>query len=251
MVKAMRKKITETIIVACLGLVLGFSGFIHSQKSFFIWTDGYVAGAVDEEVSIAFTFLTPDWNLEQNLESVSFSDDSSVSVESVQVSKMDTRYKVYQFYGIIVDVKLNEPGEMKTNAVVFHYTDGTEEKYALGDWVYDIGAMDDGGINTWESVAASSSSTEFSYEYTCEKGDISDCQIYTGIDHATDTEWENGTKLSGTIDISESEAPIKYIRAKIAYTEGNQEKVTYGKGCYCGAMGLTDEDIELSRERNQ
>ena len=70
MVKAMRKKITETIIVACLGIILGFSGFAHSQKSFFIWTDGYVAGAADETLYISFTFLTPDRNLEQTLESI-------------------------------------------------------------------------------------------------------------------------------------------------------------------------------------
>ena len=248
----MGKRVTETIIVACLGIILGFSGFAHSQKSFFIWTDGYVAGAADETLYISFTFLTPDRNLEQTLESVSFSDDSYVSIENMQVSRMDKVYKWYQRYGIILDMKLKKPGQMKMDSLILHYTDGTKEKYALGDWVYDIGDVDDGGIDTWESVGASSSSTEFDYEYTCEKGDISDCRIYTGIDRVTDAEWKNSTKLSGTIDISESEAPIKYIRTKIVYTEDNQEKVTYDKSSnYCGAMGLTNEDIELSRERNQ
>lgn len=247
----MRKKITESIIVACFGIILGFSGFIYSQKSFFIWDEGYVAGVVDEEVSIAFTFLTPEWNLEQNLESVSFSDDSYVSVEDVQVSKMDTRYKAYKFYGIIVNVKLNEPGEMKTDSLVLHYIDGTEEKYALGDWVYDIGSVDDGGINTWQSVAASSSSAEFAYDYTCDKSDILSCQIYTGIDRAVQDERKENEKFSGIADISESAAPLKYIRSKVVYIENNQKKITYGKGCYCGAMGLTQEGIELSRERNQ
>lgn len=247
----MKKKIIKIVIVACFGIILGFSGFAHSQKSFFIWTDGYVAGTVDEEVSIAFTFLTPDRNLERTLESVSFSDDSYVSVENVQVSKMDTRYKVYQFYGITVDVKLNKPGETKIDAVVFHYNNGSEKKYVLGDWVYDIGNIDDGSINTWESVAASSSSAEFAYDYACDKNDILSCQIYTGINHATQAERKENEKFSGTVDISESDAPLKYIRSKIVYTEDAQEKVTYGKGCYCGAMGLTKEGIELSRERNQ
>ena len=93
----MRKKIIRIIIVACFGTVLWFSGYAHAQKSFFIWDEGYVAGAVDEKISIAFTFLTPNQNLEGTLESVSFPDDSYIVVEDVQVSKMETRYQWYRF----------------------------------------------------------------------------------------------------------------------------------------------------------
>ena len=126
-----------------------------------------------------------------------------------------------------------------------------EEKYVLGDWVYDIGTADDEGINTWESVAASSSSTEFAYDYICEKDGIDSCQIYTGIADPADAERKNNETFSGTIDISKSEAPLKYVRSKIVYEKDGQEKVTYGKGCYCGGMGLTKEGIELSRKHNQ
>ena len=247
----MRKKIIRIIIVACFGTILWFSGYAHAQKSFFIWDEGYVAGAVDEKISIAFTFLTPNQNLEGTLESVSFPDDSYIVVEDVQVSKMETRYQWYRFYGIILNIRLKEPGEMKTDSVILHYTNGTEEKYVLGDWVYDIGTADDEEINTWESVAASSSSTEFAYDYICEKDGIDSCQIYTGIADPADAERKNNETFSGTIDISKSEAPLKYVRSKIVYEKDGQEKVTYGKGCYCGGMGLTKEGIELSRKHNQ
>lgn len=48
--------------------------------------------------------------------------------------------------------------------------------------------------------------------------------------------------------ILESSAPMKYIKAKIIVNYKDNQLISYAKGCYCGALNISEEDIEQSKQ---
>ena len=64
---------------------------------------------------------------------------------------------------------------------------------------------------------------------------------------------EDGEKntVQDTIPLDYSEAPIKYIVSKIYSEKNGNNYISYGKGCYCGGMGLEEDELELSKEKNE
>lgn len=250
----MRKKLKYLIIVvaAFAAVVIIKLNFVNPQNddSFFVWSDGYVAAAAGgDTVDVAFTVLSNQIDLDKQISSISFSNNNVINIQEVKIEKIKrTRYKKYRFYGVTATIVFDHGGEFSTNEITVNYYDGESKTFKIGDWFFEGGPQDGLQINTWESPVVASNSDNLTFDYSAENSTITSCTIYTGISDPVEVEVESDQTLSGKIDLSESKAPIKYIRTKIAYSIDGEEHISYGVGCYCGSMEFTEDDIMLSYE---
>lgn len=254
----MRRLTKYLIIIAAAAIFTGSIVIIKKnsidakrQNTFFLWYDGYVAAAKGEEIEIAFTFLTERKNIDHAISSISFDGNGIVSVEDFEITENDSKYQRYNFYGVVLKLSCNTAGEVDIDHISFAYNNGENETFQIGEWIFDVGAEDSGQIDTWESPAVSSSSEYFRYDYYSNDPAITFCKIYTSIESPINVEIGDTQEVSGKIDLSSSETSVKYIRSKITYTIGDVQNVSYGKGCYCGALDFDEEDIELSYQHNK
>lgn len=249
----MKRSYHKTISLIVISLItcvifLGGCSINRQQKEpdhFLLWYDGYVAGGYNDTIDFSYTLLSKSNDLETAISDVKFSDKQFVSIEKFSVERVKSTYKGYKFYGINLKMKLNQKGQYSPDALIVTIN-GKEQRLPLGTWTFDIGEKGSEKIDTWESIAASSSSDTFSYEYTLKDASISKCNIYTNIDTSSQVSLKKKGKFSGKINISDSDAPLKYIKTKILYTVNGKPYSSYGQGCYCGALGLTDKNIQSS-----
>ena len=237
------------LIIVMIGIL--FLGYQGKNKDFFLWCDGYVAAPAEEEVDIAFTFLSKERNLDRSVQGIEFPENDIVSVSDFTVTKMDSKYKNFKFYSIVVNTDFEKTGECTIDQMRIHFSDGELADYPVGTWKFDIGPSGREDISTWESPAVSSSSNEFRFDYDTNDPSLSACTIYTGIHQPQEVNANAGRFFSGKIDISDSEAPVKYIRSKLVYTINGEDCISYGKGCYCGALEFTKDGIQLSCDHFQ
>lgn len=164
-----------------------------------------------------------------------------------QISGTDTKYP---HYGIILKIIAKEEGIFEPKSVEITLKNGKTALYHIGDWHFDIGKEEEEGaveeqsvIELWESPVATESSDSFPYQYQLKDPAFKMCKIQTGKNEIYET-----TEETGQIPLAGSE-PVKYIRAKISVLRDNAEYVFYGKGCYCGAMNISEEEIESMKQR--
>ena len=211
-----------------------------------MWCDGYVAAAQEEEIDVAFTFLSETKQLDKRLQNITIPENQIVELSDFKISKMDSRYKNYAFYSIETKMQFHSQGQYSLDHITFEFKDGKYLDYQIGNWNFDIGNKDSSGISTWEAAGASASADVFPFHYKSKKSGLSSCTISTGIQKPLPVKCGSDQFFSGNIDIQTSEAPLKYIRSKLIYTLDGKECVGYGKGCYCGALDFSEDDIELS-----
>ena len=123
------------------------------------------------------------------------------------------------------------------------------ESFPIGNIVYDVGEKDSGSINTSSSPGASSNEKKFAYSYLNDDDAVLEkIAVAVGKETVINT---NDSTIEGEIDLDFSDAPVKYIISKIYSKKDGKEYVSYGRGCYCGAMDLTEDEIDMSKEKNE
>lgn len=235
-------------------LILLIGGCQKNQNSdygFFAWMDAYIAAEVDTENILAITlFFDKEPFEESDIVSISFLDiDKEIVINSFKVDNLGDLNRDYSTYGITLNYSAEEMGVFETSGVkVMLHTDGIIE-YPIGKWIFDIGESSEEVVNAWESPAASSNSENFSYSYTVKDSDTLITKVYYGNDRYINN--DKGSINSGMIDLSaDFSSPIVYIRSKIEVLVDNEYQINYGKGCYCGAMDFTEDEIEISKKQN-
>ncbi|SDB04041.1 hypothetical protein [Eubacterium oxidoreducens] len=250
----MRLKKTIVIAVLLVLVVIIVGIFVvrniwsdSSQNSFFIWQDGYLAAAQDEQVDVAFTFLSNDPSLDTKVVSMGVPDNENVEITNFNVEKMDQQYEDYEFYSIVLTLQFTSTGKSTMNQLSMNLADGLPVTYSIGDWTLDIGDADDGKIWTWESPAVSSNSEEFAFSYTAQDASVTSCDLTVGTQTSVELTADDEQTFSGKIELMESDAPVKYIRSKLTYCINGKTVYGYGKGCYCGALEFDEKGIIASR----
>lgn len=158
----------------------------------------------------------------------------------------------YSSYVMTLTFNAAEKGIFKTNHIVLYTNNGNHNlSYPIGQWVFDIGEseLETEYVNTWESPAASSNRNEFAYDYKVNNKHIKMLKIWIGEN--TYVSDENGLPASGNIKIAGNQsAPVNYIKTKLELNIDGSRKIVYGKGCYCGAVGISDDLITFSKQNS-
>lgn len=242
------------IAISITLLISVLSGCGRSKPAVFMaWTDGYMAMGRTEKVTADLTMYYEKGKAPFKPEEVINADldfnAEGVGVSSYEVEKGESyengKYRSYIFH---ITFRAQEQGSFKAQNLLITTQNtnkaDSEIKYPIGKWIFDIGEDEEPGlIDTWSSPGALSGDNKFSYDYTIkEKG-----TKIKSIQYAIDSKIEDstGVPVSGSADLTDGKAPVRYIRTAITLDQKGQEKIVYGKGCYCLVM---KNEIEKSRE---
>lgn len=242
------------IAISITLLISVLSGCSRSKPDVFMaWTDGYMAMGRTEKVTADLTMYYEKRKVPFKPEEV-INADLDFNAEGVGVSSYEVengesyengKYRSYIFH---ITFHAQEQGSFEAQNLLITTQNAnkadSEIKYPIGKWIFDIGEDEEAGlIDTWSSPGALSGDNKFSYDYTIkEKG-----TKIKSIQYAIDSKIEDstGVPVSGSADLPDGKAPVRYIRTAITLDQKGQEKIAYGKGCYCLVM---KNDIEKSRE---
>ncbi len=245
----MKQKLIKIFLL--LSVFITFFIFYKSNSiAFFAWTDGYLASPVNEKSTIALTLFyknSKPFRASEiiNLEFENIKD--SIEIISFEISSFNLPDEPgYNAYSIFIDYKPNKIGIFKTNTLILTTKDNTQLKYLFGDFVFDIDKKDSDLISTWESVAASSNNQNFPYTYSS-NNNCKITKIMIGENYFIED--KNGLSFNAKIDlVNISEAPIKIIMSKIIVEHNGEDYISYGKGCYCGAVNAEESILMRSKK---
>lgn len=220
------------------------------ENLLFAWTEGYLASPVGEERAFALTFYcrasAPPLTLEDiraaALDGLPSEDiGARFTWDKTDLAEEDD-YIAYSLYCAYLP---DTAGTFEAESVTLFLYDGRQLSCPFGHLTFDIGEEDAEAVDTWGSAVASSSRESFPYSYSPRQENTR----LTRIQYAPDAslEGENGLDFEGKISLSGTyDAPIVLIMAKVWSDNGESEALSYGKGCYCGAVGASQSILQRS-----
>lgn len=219
---------------------------------FFAWTEGYLASPIGEERSIALTFYCTKNKLPFDISeiiNVQFKDisEQSVSIQyTVKLLDMEEE-SGHLAYSVYLNYTPRELGVFEAESIEFTLMNGDKSCHSFGKITFDIDAKDSEAIDTWESEAASSNSAFFPYRYQLNDSDAKLTKIQIGLNEIISD--VDGLDLSGRLNIVKTySAPVVIISAKLLVEYNNESYISYGKGCYCGAINASESILKISQE---
>ncbi len=245
------KKFIVTIFSLSIIITLWSCSKEEASDEFFAWMDAYLATASQSENIITATLFFKEKPFKkEDVVNISFLDiePKDISINSFDIQESGKSNQRYNSYGISLTYLASNTGIFKTSGIQINLTDKSLS-YKIGNWVFDVGSEDSEEIDTWSSPGASSNSKEFTYDYTINEEDTKITEIYFGEDSFIKSTHALG--VHGRISLEYYyNSPIVYIKTKILTKKGKEKLITYGKGCYCGALASPDI-IKISRKQNR
>ncbi len=171
--------------------------------------------------------------------------DENIIIEGFQIEDLDQTDNKYSSYSITLNYKANEVGIFETSGIIINLTSNKSIEYSIGDWVIDVNEQTTEVIDTWSSPVASSNKNEFPYDYLIIEPNYKIKEIHYGPNQYIGNEPES----QGVINLEYYSSPIVYIKSKVILEKDGSKIINYGKGCFCGAIGLSEEVITASKER--
>lgn len=171
--------------------------------------------------------------------------DENIIIEGFQIEDLDQTDNKYSSYSITLNYKANEVGIFETSGIIINLTSNKSIEYSIGDWVIDVNEQTTEVIDTWSSPVASSNKNEFPYDYLIIESNYKIKEIHYGPNQYIGNEPES----QGVINLEYYSSPIVYIKSKVILEKDGSKIINYGKGCFCGAIGLSEEVITASKER--
>lgn len=241
-------------IILCLLCILCLLTACGSRSSepelFFAWTQGYLASPVDEENTIALTLYE-----KKELPAFDFSEIQSIHLEGVPDEDVSLQYELapidadsseaYQPYALTLTYTPRRTGIYQAESVVFTLNDQTQLTYPLGRLVFEIGEADSQTIDTWCAPVASSNSEQFPYQYSLYHANSKLVELKIG--ETTVLAAAEGLPTEGKVSLADAySAPLVIIRSKLSIDQNGEIVISYGKGCYCGAINVGDSIFERS-----
>lgn len=240
------------IVIICIAMILSIS--CTKQKTsneFFAWMDAFIAIEKDIENSIAVTLFFDEAPFaKEDVTNIIFIDIyDEININSFTIEDMEQTDSEYSSYSITLYYSSDTIGVSETSGIIISLNTNETIEYPIGKWIFDVSEQNEEIVNSWSSPVASSNVNEFPYDYTLiEEGDYIK-RIYYDKDLFVTEDLISAKK--GIIDISNRfNSPIVYIKSKIIVSRNNKEIIDFGKGCYCGAIGFSDEMLELSKQKN-
>ncbi len=230
-----------------------------ARTDFMAWMDSYAAVEQGESNQIAVTLF-----FEKGKEPYAADDIVNVAFQGLSDDVAVERFEVasgakspdghYDSYGITLSYKGEKTGQFHTPGIAVTLNSGQKVTYPVGQWTFDVDQKDSGIVDTWSSPAASTSRTEFAYEYSLKDPKTEILQINYGPQDYIKS--NKGLPLQGNINMSSKcDSPIVFVKSKIRGLSDGTPFVAYGKGMYCGAMSdsstnRSEEVIEQSKKHN-
>jgi hypothetical protein len=237
-------------------LVVLIVALINSKKNkdsddFFYWIDGYVAFEDKTSTSFALTYYFDkkkeyiDFN---KINRIEFLDANNISITNYTIAEMEFGNNAkYSGYSITLNVYSHSIGTDSVNYIKIYTSQDNYKIYPIGTWFFDIGEKENTDLlDTWSSPVITGNSDELIYSYKPKFKDIKIIELTYGKNESIKS--LDGIEYENHINITNSVAPVKYIKTKMIVEKDNQRHTIYGKGCYCGGMMITDESVELSRQ---
>jgi hypothetical protein len=258
----MRKDLMTIKMIKTFKVIIGVSlilflftgctdkGNASQRQEFFAWMDSYLAVEQNVENSIAVTlfFEHAPYSTDE-IASISFVGiQDQVVINDFRVETMGLPDPKYSAYVVTLTYTAKENGIFQTPGIRVTLKSNEEIQYPIGDWTFDIGKSGDGKVDTWGSPVVTSNGTQFPYIYSLKNSTGIIKKIYYG--DKLFIENEHGISSEGSIDLKGYSSPIVFIKSKIVFSEDGKEFIDYGKGCYCGAVGFSEEVVEKSKIHN-
>lgn len=242
------KKNSKVIIIFMIIVLLSSCLKKENSNEFFAWMDAYIAIDKGTENAIAITlFYEKEPFNKEDIAHIKFIDiNKEVEIKSFNVESSNQLNKRYSSYGITLNYIANKTGIYETSGVEITFKSNKSIEYPVGDWKFDISEKSADVIDSWNSPVASTNSEKFLYDYKIIEPDAKIERIYYGEDLYV----EDNISNQGLINIDNYDSPIVYVKSKIITSINGSEKIDYGKGCYCGAIGFSEDTLNLSKEHN-
>lgn len=235
-------------IIGILIIAAAVTCKVSTQESdgFFYLCNGYVADAKNNHLSLAFTYFYENACIDfDDVTSISFHNSKLTQIESYQIFQMEKK-KRFKSYGIVMDINFVDRGMEQIENISIRHSSGKEDIFPIGTWVFDIDEEDCNLLDTWSSPAVSGEANKFVYNYMKLDNDIDVKMIQYGKDSKLKVSYKNEMSINGIVDL-ESETPMNYIKTKIFVMNDGKYKLSYGKGCYCGGLNVSEDSILKSQ----
>ncbi len=249
---ARRTRTLPRILSAALLLVLICSLLGGCSKPpenlVFAWTEGYLASPAGEERTFTMTFYSKNSHVLDQIDDIYIEGLNVLdSAAQYRVEKTDLeKEKGYRAYALTCTYTPEQTGCVQCGHVTIRYNGGASSvSVPFGRLDFEAGEPDSGTVDTWESVGSFSDSTGFPYSYTPEDSGT----ILTQVRYAPTFAAEDpaGLDPAGRISLEDAyDAPVVLILSRVTSWDGQQYAVSYGKGCYCGAVGADSSILEAS-----
>ena len=251
------KKIIGLLLIICI-LITGCGG-IRESNGFFAWMDGYLAMAEGEEFSFALTFFFEQKKAPFKAEEIthlSFYNIEQIEISDYEILPLDIDNALkHDGYSFTLTINAKEKGLYKTDQLIVEIDDFSFF-FPIGNWTFDIEEINPSAnsselINIWDSPAAGSNPETFAYDYKVENDNIKIKEIWLSENIVLSSNEPLGLPLSNVIELPKTlDAPINFIRPKVVLSIDGRETITLGMSYYSGAVGIEEDVLERSRERN-
>lgn len=250
------KKILAILLITCI-LITGCSK-AKETNGFFAWMDGYLAMAEGEEFSFALTFFFERGKAPFDADEVtglSFYNIEQIEISDYEIALLDTDKALnHEGYSFTLTVKAKEKGIFTTDKLIatIHNSSVT---FPIGKWSFDVEEIgssidSEGLIDIWSSPSAGSNPETFAYDYKVINNGTKISEIWISEDIVLAE--DEGLPLSNIVELPEIlDAPLNFIRPKIILSVDGKETTAFGMSYYSGAVGIGDDVLEKSKERNK
>lgn len=253
------KKLIGILLIICI-LITGCWRTREISGGFFVWMDGYLAMGEGEEFDFALTFFFEQKKAPFDAEDIthlSFYNLDQIEISDYEILPLDIDNTLeYDGYSFNLTITATEQGLFKTDQLIAEIGN-TSVSFPIGDWTFDIQEInlpDNSSelIDIWESPAAGSNPETIAYDYKVENDSIKIKEIWISDNIVLSSDDGLGLPLSNVTELPKTlDAPINFIRPKVILSIDGRETITFGMSYYSGAMGIEEDVLEKSRERNR
>ncbi|ULO06747.1 hypothetical protein H1230_27800 [Paenibacillus sp. 19GGS1-52] len=223
----------------------------NKHNGFFAWMDAYIAIEQNTENAIAVTLFFENEPFEpDDVASITFVDISKdIPISNFGIEDTKQSVKHYSSYAITLNYTANTTGIYETSGIVITLKSNEAIKYPIGKWIFDVNEESADIVDVWSSPVATANGKEFPYEYSVIQSTGKITKIHYGDQLFIND--DSGLDNMGIIPINNNySSPIVYIKSKIIVSINGEDKIDFGEGSYCGAIGSSEDIITASKERN-
>lgn len=244
-------------ITLMLLLPLGLCGCTAQPEAdtFFFQYEGYFAAPVSSTLTVAITGFSTEEACAavfQNAASTSFVGNNAVRVKEFSIEPRES-IGAYSACVVTATLVFEKSGVTEATALRLQFEDGSEQTYPIGTWTFDVQDAPDHSelLNVLSSPVSNRVGNVFPYHYELLDQAASIQSIQYGPDQIADVADGGITVYDGGADgklALSGDAPVRLIRPRITVEQNGETYSVYGICCYCGALDVTEADIQAARD---
>lgn len=242
----MKKKLSVILFGIFLIFLVAIIKKQEQIEDSFLWCDSYIAAAEESEYNVSLTYFYKNKPIDfETVSSIDFLNATNVSVKSFKFYHMD-KIKKYKSIGLELKLHFGKKAISTCDTIKISFANGKSKLYKIGKWTFDIGDKESSEqiLDIWNSPVASSDSSEFPYLYI-PSIHFSKIKIQYALNKIEYVDTKNKNEINGKINF-DSPPPMIIIRPRILCETNEENIIYYGNSCYCGALSISERDIDKS-----